>query len=91
MGKQDTFDVIVLGAGPAGEVVAGRCADAGLSVAIVERELIGGECSFWGCIPSKTLIRPGDVRGRCPTRARRRAGRHGRRSTCRPHSPNGTT
>jgi pyruvate/2-oxoglutarate dehydrogenase complex dihydrolipoamide dehydrogenase (E3) component len=57
----DGFDVIVLGAGPVGEAAAGRCADGGLSVAIVERELVGGECSYWGCIPSKTLIRPGDV------------------------------
>jgi pyruvate/2-oxoglutarate dehydrogenase complex dihydrolipoamide dehydrogenase (E3) component len=57
----DMFDVVVIGAGPAGENVAGRCADGGLSVAIVERELVGGECSYWGCIPSKTLIRPGDV------------------------------
>jgi pyruvate/2-oxoglutarate dehydrogenase complex dihydrolipoamide dehydrogenase (E3) component len=55
------FDVIVIGAGPAGEGAAGRCADGGLRVAIVERELVGGECSYWGCIPSKTLIRPGDV------------------------------
>ncbi|MCK9920930.1 NAD(P)/FAD-dependent oxidoreductase [Frankia sp. AgPm24] len=54
-------DVIVLGAGPAGENVAGRCARAGLAVAIVERELVGGECSYWGCIPSKTLLRPGEV------------------------------
>jgi dihydrolipoamide dehydrogenase len=57
----DTFDVVVIGAGPAGETAAGRCADAGFSVAIVERELVGGECSYWGCIPSKTLIRPGDI------------------------------
>src|SRR5882724_4956785 len=57
----DTFDVVVLGAGPAGETAAGRLADNGLSVVIVEPELIGGECSYWGCIPSKTLIRPGDV------------------------------
>jgi dihydrolipoamide dehydrogenase len=57
----DDFDVIVIGAGPAGETAAGRCAAAGLAVAIVERELVGGECSYWGCIPSKTLIRPGDV------------------------------
>src|SRR3954471_16854383 len=55
------FDVIVIGAGPAGENVAGRTAPAGLSTAIVEHQLIGGECSFYGCIPSKTLIRPGDV------------------------------
>ena len=54
-------DAIVIGAGPAGEVAAGRLADGGLSVALVERELVGGECSYWGCIPSKTLLRPGDV------------------------------
>ncbi len=57
----DGFDVVVAGAGPPGEVAAGRCADGGLSVAIVEERLVGGECSFYGCIPSKTLIRPGDV------------------------------
>ena len=56
-----SYDVVVVGAGPAGEVAAGRAAEAGLAVAIVERELIGGECSYWGCIPSKTLLRPGDV------------------------------
>ena len=53
-----TFDVVVIGAGPAGEVAAGKLADAGLEVAIVEDRLVGGECSFWACMPSKALLRP---------------------------------
>ena len=55
------FDVVVVGAGPAGEVAAGRLADAGLEVVVVEPELIGGECSYWACMPSKALLRPGEL------------------------------
>src|SRR3982750_2324482 len=52
------FDVGVIGAGPAGEVAAGRLAEHGLEVAIVEDRLVGGECSYWACMPSKALLRP---------------------------------
>jgi pyruvate/2-oxoglutarate dehydrogenase complex dihydrolipoamide dehydrogenase (E3) component len=55
---ENVYDVIVIGTGPIGQTVAGRARAAGLSVAAVERELVGGECSYWACIPSKAMLRP---------------------------------
>jgi pyruvate/2-oxoglutarate dehydrogenase complex dihydrolipoamide dehydrogenase (E3) component len=57
----ETYDVIVIGAGPTGENVADRAVKGGLTAVIVEAELVGGECSYWACMPSKALLRPADV------------------------------
>jgi dihydrolipoamide dehydrogenase len=74
----NTYDVIVIGTGPVGYTVADRACAAGLSVAAVERELVGGECSYWACIPSKAMLRPvvalADAR-RVAGRCRRSPGR----------------
>ncbi len=66
----DRYDAVVIGAGPAGRGAAGELAGAGLRVAVCERELVGGECPYWACIPSKVLLRPPEAR----SEARRAAG-----------------
>ena len=55
------FDVVCLGGGVAGEAIAGGLQGSGLSVVVVERELVGGECPYWGCVPSKTFLRSGET------------------------------
>ncbi len=83
------YDVVVVGGGPVGENVAERVRSAGLTAVIVERELLGGECSYWACEPSKALLRPVVARAdalRVPACAGRSRGRW----TSRPSSPTGT-
>jgi pyruvate/2-oxoglutarate dehydrogenase complex dihydrolipoamide dehydrogenase (E3) component len=63
IGMSEQFDAIVIGMGPGGEVAASNLLRAGKQIAIVERELIGGECAYWACIPSKTLLRPPEAKG----------------------------
>ena len=60
-GQHREFDVVCIGAGTVSEGVAHELKDTGISLAIVERELVGGECPYWGCIPSKTLLRSAEV------------------------------
>src|SRR5262252_1675010 len=55
------FDIVCLGGGVAGEAIAKGLQDSGLTLAVVERELVGGECAYWGCVPSKTLLRSGET------------------------------
>src|SRR6266516_2966876 len=62
-GVSERFDTIVIGGGPGGEVALNTLAKAGQRLALCEFELIGGECTNWGCIPSKTLLRPPELRG----------------------------
>ena len=60
-GSTRDCDVVVLGIGPGGEYAARKLALAGLDVVAVEEALVGGECPFWGCTPSKLMVRPGDL------------------------------
>ena len=67
-----SFDVIILGGGPAGYVCAIRCAQLGLQVAVIEREALGGTCVLWGCIPAKSLLESAIARQQADARRRTR-------------------
>src|SRR3954468_13107647 len=60
-GMPQEFDVVCLGGGVAGEAIAVGLQDSGVTLAVVERELVGGECPYWGCVPSKALLRSGET------------------------------
>lgn len=77
-----TSDVIVIGAGPAGEVLSGKLAEAGESVAVIEAELVGGECSYYACMPFKALLCPAQALAQARRVPRRGAGGHGRVRRC---------
>src|ERR1700694_1986284 len=61
MSEEREFDIICIGAGPAGEALCGELAGGDMSFAAIENNLVGGECPYWGCIPSKTLLRSAEV------------------------------
>jgi dihydrolipoamide dehydrogenase len=61
MDEREQFDIVVIGGGPAGENIAGRCVECGATIAVVEADRLGGDCSYWACIPSKALLRPGEA------------------------------
>ena len=84
----EEYDLIVLGGGAVGENVADRAVQGGLTAVIVEHELVGGECSYWACMPSKALLRSAAGAARRPPRSRRRCSRHRRpRRAGRPRPP----
>src|SRR6266508_362740 len=60
----ERFDAVIIGAGPGGEVTLNTLAKEGLKIALLEENVIGGECSNWGCIPTKTLLRPTELKGK---------------------------
>ncbi|MGH2921975.1 MAG: FAD-dependent oxidoreductase, partial [Gaiellaceae bacterium] len=64
MSAAERYDAVILGGGPGGEVALNTLAKEGLRIALLEENVIGGECSNWGCIPTKTLLRPTELKGK---------------------------